>query len=148
MNRTTKIIIICLIGIIIVGGSAYLLARNGTSPKTDTSETPSQATGDSGSPAETDTPPADATATITYTNNGFNPKTLTITAGATVVIKNQSSEDLLFSSNDHPTHTHNDELNEAALGPDQSQTITPTTKGTWGFHNHLDANKTGTLVVQ
>lgn len=148
MNRTAKIIIICLIGIVIVGAGIYLLTRNSSPKSTNNTQTNSQDTTSQTSSPDADAQTTGETATITYTNSGFSPETLTVTAGTMITIKNDSSEDLQFSSDDHPTHTHNTELNETTIGPDQTETLTLTSKGTWGYHNHLDANKTGTIIVQ
>lgn len=85
---------------------------------------------------------------ITYTDEGFNPATLTVAAGTTVTVTNESSEDLDFSSDKHPVHTDNSELNQETLPPGDSQTFTVSKTGTWGYHNHLNPDKKGKIVVQ
>lgn len=91
---------------------------------------------------------APQTTTITYTNSGFSPATYTVKTGDTVTVENKSSHDLQFSSDNHPTHTAEPELNMNVLRPGESGTFTVTKAGTWGFHNHLDAQHTGELVVK
>lgn len=85
---------------------------------------------------------------ITYTDEGFNPATLTVAAGTTVTITNESSEELDLSSDKHPVHTDNPELNQNTLTPGDSETFKVTKTGTWGYHNHLNPDKKGKIVVQ
>ncbi len=93
---------------------------------------------------EDDSVPA---ATITYTDDGFDPSTTTVSAGSTIKIVNNSSDELEFSSDDHPEHTDNEELNTNVLDPGESTAITLKTAGTWGIHDHLDSSKTATVIV-
>ena len=86
--------------------------------------------------------------TITYSGSGFSPATLSVKAGTTVTIKNTSSGDLQFDSDPHPDHTDDPELNVGLITSGQSKTVTVTTTGSHGYHNHLSATDKGTLVVQ
>ncbi len=145
-----KAILALVVIIILVAGGAYALVKRAdknavvvpstsvasTAPATTDNTTPSTAAPDSSS------------STITYSDSGFSPATLTVKAGTLVTIKNNSSMDLQFSSDDHPTHLKDPELNQADIGPGKTQTFTPTTKGTWGYHNHQNSTDTGTLIVQ
>ena len=137
-----KIIVIAAIVIFVVIGGVFMLTRESnekvtpeTSPAASTKDIPVTGT-DS------------AASTITYTNDGFSPSTITVSAGTTITIKNDSSKSLQFASNDHPTHTKNPELNGSTIDAGQSQTITVTQTGTNGYHNHLNPSDTGTIVVQ
>jgi len=85
--------------------------------------------------------------TITYTNNGFSPQASVVKQGATVTVKNGSSEGLQFSSDDHPTHTKEPELNLKTLAPGQTGMFIVTKSGKWGYHNHLNDTMVGTLTV-
>lgn len=85
--------------------------------------------------------------TITYTNNGFEPNSLTVKKGTVVTVNNESSRNVQFSSNDHPAHTDNTEMNLGTLAPGESDSYTATAVGTWGYHDHLDENETGTITV-
>ncbi len=96
---------------------------------------------------ETEAPAADATV-ITYTNNGFSPDTVTVRVGSTVTVKNDSSRDVQFSSDSHPTHTINSELNLPVIGPGQSRSFVVERTGTYGYHDHLDSTRTGTIIVE
>jgi plastocyanin len=104
------------------------------------------------SPATTPiTTPAKTSAkvTVTYTDSGFLPSTVTINAGMTVIFQNNSSNPVWVASNPHPTHT--DYPGFDALRPYQpgeSYAFTFFNKGTWGYHNHRNPSEGGTVVVQ
>lgn len=86
--------------------------------------------------------------TITYTNDGFSPKSVTVKTGGMVTIKNDSSRNVQFDSDPHPAHTDNQELNAELIKAGGSDTFTVKRTGTFGYHNHLNASETGTIVVQ
>ncbi|MGH7158072.1 MAG: cupredoxin domain-containing protein [Candidatus Saccharimonadales bacterium] len=87
-------------------------------------------------------------AIITYTDSGFSPSALSVTSGTTVIIVNESGEQLDFSSSPHPVHSDNPELNRDTLSPGESDSFILTEPGTWGYHNHLNPDKTGTITVE
>jgi plastocyanin len=91
---------------------------------------------------------ADAENTIVFDEDGFRPAELTVTAGTTITIRNNSSNPVQFSSDEHPTHTDNQELNGKVLPPGASEELTLDTVGTWGFHDHLNTRFTGTITVE
>lgn len=84
---------------------------------------------------------------ITYRDSGFSPPVLRAASGSRITLENQSSEDLQLASDPHPTHTDNTELNTDVIEPGKSSTVTVTSKGTWGYHNHLDPGHTGKIVI-
>ena len=86
-------------------------------------------------------------ALITFTDEGFSPAMLTVKKGTVVTVENKSTNSVQFSSDDHPAHTDNTEMNMSVLAPGESGTFTAETVGTHGFHDHIDDSKTGTLVV-
>lgn len=85
--------------------------------------------------------------TIVFKDNGFSPAELTVKKGTTVVVKNESSDSMQFSSDDHPTHRLNQELNLSVLSPGKSASFVVSKVGEWGFHDHLDSSQTGTITV-
>ena len=147
MNRNTIIGII--VAILIIGGAVVLANQSKDDENTQTPSNSLSADSESSNSNTTDTNTVAATAssTITYSDNGFSPATLTVASGTKVTIKNSSSNPLQFDSNPHPEHTDNPELNIGRINPGESQTITVTTKGSHGYHNHLNSGDTGTLVV-
>jgi len=97
--------------------------------------------------AEDNSDVADQNQTITYSDDGFSPADLAVKEGTKITIKNDSSRTLDFASDDHPTHLTNSELNVGLIEPGASKNFTPS-KGTWGFHDHLNASATGQIVVE
>lgn len=94
-------------------------------------------------------PNANQASTITYTDSGFSPATLTVASGSSVTfVNNASNLPLQVNSNPHPVHTDNPELNIGGIPKGQSKTITLNTKGNWGYHNHLNPSDQGRITVQ
>ncbi len=99
--------------------------------------------------------------TVTYTDAGFSPANTTIKVGDTVHFVNNSSGKMWVASDQHPTHTEYDGttlMQHCASGAsfDECKAVmtggtydfTFTKAGTWEYHNHSNASKTGTVVVQ
>lgn len=86
--------------------------------------------------------------TITYSDDGFSPATLTVKAGNAITIKNTGSGNMSFNSDPHPTHTSFPELNLGPIGAGESKTLTLSKAGTYTYHNHLKASQKGTIVVE
>ena len=147
----TGIIAVIIVILALVGGAFAISKRNSnkTQPTTSTNQTSTNST-----PSTSDTTASGTSAqtssdaTITYTDNGFSPATLTVKSGTKVTIKNDSSNPLQFDSDPHPVHTDDPELNVGVVSPGKSMTFTVTTKGSHGYHNHLNSSDTGTIVVQ
>lgn len=157
-----KKLIIAVVAIFFIGGGMVLLFSN----KKDANKTPDTATqtssqselsnnstvpptqnGTAQTPAETP-PAANVATTIVYTDNGFENANYKIKSGETVLVQNKSSRGLQLSSDPHPSHTDNRELNQNTLPPGGSQTFILTTKGIWAFHDHLQASIKGTIGVE
>lgn len=103
--------------------------------------------------------------TITYTNSGFSPATVSVAAGQKVTFVNESSERMWVASDEHPIHTGYDGTsvmqhcaNKAPTGTNVfdectavakggSFTFMPLKTGSWNYHNHANDSRTGTLTV-
>lgn len=82
-------------------------------------------------------------------DDGFEPSTLTVTSGTTVTFENKSSDDAWPASDVHPTHQLYpgfDSKKPLLAGDSYSFEFTKT--GTWGYHNHLEPDEQGTIVVE
>jgi len=95
---------------------------------------------------------------IKYTNNGFEPKTITIKKGDTVRFVNEGGLGMWVASDIHPTHSIYPEKSDSdclgsafdqcsASGKDTFYEFTFDEVGSWKFHNHVRANHTGTIIV-
>lgn len=148
-----KKLIFAFIGVVLVCiavGAFFLVSDDDQTTSQPTQTTTSVETDSEDTETDTDQTPEQPTevVTITYTDDGFSPESYTVTSGTKVVVKNNSSGELQFSSDDHPTHRENSELNLQTIGAGESTEFTPQTAGTWGFHDHLNDNFTGTLLVE
>lgn len=85
---------------------------------------------------------------IDYDGNQFAPKTLNIKVGDYVIFKNIGTTSFWPASDPHPTHT-------GYSGFDAGKAVAVGGKyqfqfekvGTWGFHDHLNPEAVGTVIV-
>lgn len=85
---------------------------------------------------------------IRYTDDGFESENYTAKSGQPILVVNESSRTLEFSSDSHPTHRINTELNLAPLQSGEETKFTPEKSGTWGIHDHLKPSAVTKLVVE
>lgn len=146
--------LIALAALVVIGGGAFALTRGGdkgdntTSGIPPTTKTEPPASTPSTDPRTPDEPINNTSIEITYSDSGFSPASSTAESGAKVTVKNTSSRKLEFASDPHPVHTTNPQLNIGSIAPGDTTTFTVTKSGTWGYHNHLHASDTGTLIVK
>lgn len=129
-------------GAIILAAGATFLLYPVTGQKTAGSESASPNTTPSANQV-----PSNSALTIVFTNSGFERSSYTVKKGQTVTVKNQSSNELEFASDQHPSHRQQTELNIGSTAAGASTTFTPTKTGTWGFHDHIRSQFTGELIV-
>jgi plastocyanin len=138
MNKKTIWVVVAVV--VVIGGAigAYAMTQK-----------------DAGAPSNPSTSDSDKkdsdkkiAATITYSDSGYSPSTITVKSGDTIAIKNTSSSEMQFDSDPHPVHTDDEELNAGPVAPGQTITFTVTTTGTYGYHNHLNPSDSGTIVIK
>lgn len=148
MKTTTLAIVI--VGLALIAGGAWWLFmdRDATDQQSAATQDETRQTRgtEEGIEDEPDSDP-EITSTITYTDTGFKMSLDNLKVGSTVLVINDSSETLQFSSDPHPQHTENPELNLPVLRPGEQETIVITEPGTWGFHNHLNDNHSASITV-
>lgn len=135
MTKGTKILIALAVVVAIVGAVVLLIPKSNNSSNTQSNNSSS----DTSSTADV---------TINYDGTGFKLSAGKVKSGGTVKVVNDSTKNLDFESDPHPAHTNNTELNAGTLAPEKSVVFTLTTKGKWGFHNHLNASQKGELTVE
>lgn len=140
-------IILALVAGLIVAGGGFMLLRNDPN---QTSSNPQGAVEEKNNPKKSTDPSTqnNSSPTITYSNSGFSPQTITVNNGDTLTVKNNSSRTIQFESDPHPAHTTNTELNIDTIRAGQSKIFTVKRTGTFGYHDHLSPSDTGTIVVQ
>ena len=156
MNRNSIGLVIVLI---IIAGGWYFFSK----APAETPETEAPVTNQMPVIGETTTDTiVTSDTTVTYTDQGFSPASVTIEQGQTVTWINQSSKDMWVASAMHPTHMAYDGTALAdhctvgvgtsfdachVSGPTASYSFTFDKAGTWKYHNHVDASKFGTVIV-
>lgn len=151
-----NLIIAAIIALIALGAFFFFANRNASAPA-PVAETVVPET-----PVET-TPPAE---TITFSDDGFSPSTITINAGDTVMFVNNSSSRMWVGADEHPTHTEYDGTStreHCSNGNATSDAVFDQCEGTtagssWSFtfkkagtfkyHNHTRASEGGTIIVR
>ena len=90
--------------------------------------------------------------TITFTDSGVEPASLTVKSGQKITWVNNSTKKISVGSAPHPDHTTNQELTNnqyvTALEVGVTATVTLKKIGSWGYHDHLNPSVGGTVIVQ
>ena len=149
MNR--RKIAAAIIVLVVIGVGLLIFFANRGSQSANATLTPTattQATANATATPAGASSQANTAATIRFASNGFSPATLTVAVGTAVTFTNDSSDAINIESNPHPTHTDHPFLNLGEIAPGQSKTVTITTAGTLGYHDHPNPSITGTIVAQ
>lgn len=139
--------------VVIGGGLAVVLNRPDEQPR-QTAQPPA-ATTQPPANAEPETPPETdvETVTVKYSENGFEPKELTIKAGTKVNFVNNTEVPMYVASDPHPQHTDYPEFEMGVVlqrhpQPGEDFSFVFDKPGAWAFHNHAIPNHTGTVNVE
>jgi len=144
-----KIIIVVVVIVILAAGGFFLMSskNNVIAPTAPVSSPTTNPLG----PSDALQPEEGAMMedqTVTLSESGFTPATLTVKAGTTVKWVNNSGKSATVSSNPHPTHTNYTPLNLGQFNGDTPHSLTFDALGTYGYHNHLNPAQKGTIIVQ
>src|SRR3989344_4989412 len=103
-----------------------------------------------GSGAQTPPPAATEAKTVTVSleNNALNPSSVDINVGDTVVWLNKDPAKHHIASDPHPSHTALPGFESVDLSASQTYSFKFTKVGTWGYHDHLNPNIKGTIIVK
>jgi plastocyanin len=86
---------------------------------------------------------------VSITANGFEPNTILVSAGTKVTWVNRNSEPHWVASNPHPDHSDLPGLDsEEPLGPGESYSYVFKDSGRFGYHDHLNPETNGTVIVE
>lgn len=153
-KSSNKVLVVVAVVLVLLGlgGVAYAFSREEAEPKSSTTEQTAEEMGmtdeEHANMDKTTESNAQSDAVITFTDDGYDKSTYTFPAGTTITVKNESSMDMQFSSDDHPTHRDHTELNMPIIGAGESGTFTPPGAGTYGFHDHINDQYEGTLIIE
>lgn len=155
-----KQIILTIIAVILVGVIFFLFLRNsGEVPVLSLSPTPTATP----RPSPTFFPDKTSENIILYSDSGYSPATLNVKKGDVVVFKNASSKMMWTASAVHPTHKVYPGSGIEMCGTNTLVAIFDACKGypqgeswefkfdnqgTWKYHNHLQPNHFGTVIVE
>lgn len=150
MSNQSKVIWAIVIVIAVVALVYWLTAQPTSAPQNQQAQ-------------QTQTPQNQTTnATVTYTDSGFSPSSITIKVGGAVTWVNNASDAMWVASNIHPTHTLYSGTTLSQHCPDATNSAFDSCKsiasssswsfkfdktGTWKYHNHLDPGETGNVTV-
>lgn len=91
---------------------------------------------------------APAAVTVEMGEGGFSPQALSIKVGTTVVFKNSGAEPHHVISDPHPDHNQLPDFDSKTnIGPDGTYTYTFNKVGTFHYHNELEPEDGGTVIV-
>ncbi|OGH12257.1 MAG: hypothetical protein A2857_00630 [Candidatus Levybacteria bacterium RIFCSPHIGHO2_01_FULL_36_15] len=136
--------------IVVLGAGVYLLnSKSSTTPSEQNiqNQTTNQQTNTNPTSVNSQ-PEASNIANVTITANGFEPKTITIKTGTKVIWINNSGTTITVSSDPHPTHTLYPPLNLGRFEDGQTVPLIFDKPGSYGYHNHLNPDQTGQVVVE
>jgi len=85
---------------------------------------------------------------IIVTENGFEPTTITVKTNDLVIWKNESGNEATVNSDPHPEHNEFMDLNLGKFPDGFSMQTQFKTPGTYKYHNHLNPEQMGTVIVK
>lgn len=98
------------------------------------------------SPSES---PVVTAATVSISDTDFTPEKLVVKSGTTVVFTNNGQALHWPASDPHPAHTVLAGFDaKKGLATGESYSFTFSKAGTWGFHDHLNVQLKGSVVVE
>jgi len=85
---------------------------------------------------------------VVLTKSGFEPNEIKIKAKTLVVWVNKSGEAATVNSDNHPTHFLYPFLNLGEFADGSSVQVTFDNPGKYTYHNHLNPEQKGTVIVE
>lgn len=158
MNK--KIVVVLVLVVVVLGGYFLLKSPQAQAPSPEVSQTETSVVPPT--PLANELSAVDKN-TVTYTDAGYSPSTLTIKAGETVIFKNESAQNMWTASGMHPSHILYSGTSLSAHCPDPMNTSFDACKGTppgeswsfkfekvgsWKYHDHLNPGFFGTIIVE
>lgn len=154
MSKSTNIVLLVSALLITISGLyLFYTPRPAVPSSSDTSGKTQQM------PSMQDSSTAPMSATVEYTANGFSLDTVTIKQGGVVTFVSVDETPMWVASNAHPTHLQYDGTSRTQHCPNialtafdqctsgESYSFTFLKVGNWNYHNHLNADDDGTIIV-
>lgn len=154
MSKSTNIVLLVSALLITIAGLyLFYTPRPAVPSPSDTSEKTQQMS------TIQDSYTVPMSATVKYTADGFIPDSVTIKHGGVVTFVSADETPMWVASNAHPTHLQYDGTSRTQHCPDikgtafdqctpgKSYSFTFLKVGNWNYHNHVNANDDGTIIV-
>jgi plastocyanin len=138
----SKLFLFIAVLVVLLGGFFLLGNKSNNNQVNQNQQTTQSQNQASANPAEP------TTTSVSVTNNGFEPQTITIKAGQTVVWTNKSGGTVTVNSDAHPTHLLFPFLNLGEFSDGSSTSVVVEKPGTYTYHNHLNPSQKGTIIAQ
>lgn len=132
-------------GVLLVAVVAWVLLSNNAGTQKQVQASPYPTIQTQASPSAQ---PNIGSATVTLTQSGFDPQTLTVKVGTKVTWTNKSGATATVNSAVHPIHALFPFLNLGSFDDGSSVEVVFDKTGTYTYHNHLNPSQTGTVVVE
>ncbi len=139
---SNKIIIALVVLIVVVGGILLLVTGQKKSSSEMTSSNPSQQTNPANSPQN------QQNATVTLTNSGFDPATLTVKPGTRVIWVNKMGEAATVNSAEYPNNLAYPPLNLGEFNTGSSVQLVFDKPGTYKYYDYKHRTNTGVIIVK
>ncbi len=140
---TNRLLVITIVVLLVIGTVLLLTnkaSKNASQTIPKTPQDQNQQTKNAGKPI--------TQATVTVTETGFLPASLTVKAGTKVVWRNISGKIVAVQSAEHPTHLLYPPLNLGEFPNGASVQLVFDKLGKYRYHNHLIPNQTGEVIVE
>ena len=138
-----KQILILLVVVVVVGGGAWWFFGQ-PAPEQEVEEQEEQVSGEEPQPA-----PTSEEVIVRATDSGYEPSSITVKEGTTVTFENESSRPVQTASDVHPIHQMLPGFDALrGFAPGESYSFTFQSAGTWRYHNHLQPQQTGIVIVE
>lgn len=162
----SKNVLIAIVVIVLIAIGAYAFSTNRAAAPSDDVTVNVKAVESTGAVfIEGEEEGGPAFTVITLTESGFSPTSVTVARGETVRFINDSSRGMWVGVDEHPTHTEYDGTSTrehcansmntgtsfdqcASVAKGELWDYTFEKTGTFGFHNHVGASNTGTVIVR
>lgn len=153
MSKKPLVLVIVAVVVAATGFSVYAYV----SKKPGNEKPPQQTTAETAKPTTQTQPetvqPVTDPVTVTYDNNGFSPKEITVAKGTTVNFDNQTEIPMWVASDVHPDHTNYPEFDAIRVNgqypePKNDFKFTFDKPGIWTYHNHTMPDHTGKITVK
>lgn len=158
MNKSISIILSVVAVIIIISGWYLFSTPRATAPVSTITPIEQSTTNTAQAPVASSTE-VPVVATVKYTANGFSPDPITIKQGGTVTFESVDGSPMWVASNAHPSHLQYDGTSRAQHCPNaagaafdqcasgKSYSFKFLKVGDWNYHNHVNADDGGTIMV-